>query len=130
MKRFVDADAIPGLLTYLSGKAVGWIALARRDEYLRIADYGLPDNWVIGCVYLNESARGRGIAAALIRGAVDYARQHGAVTVEGIPRGWRSGGSLGAQRITRSFLDAGFQPVDPVTEGVSFRLTLPSVEPK
>jgi hypothetical protein len=46
------------------------------------------------------------------------------VLIEAIPRGWRAGGDIGVERIMQSFLAAGFQLVDPVTEGVSFRITL------
>jgi GNAT superfamily N-acetyltransferase len=42
--------------------------------------------WVIPCITVRKLARGRGIAAALIRAAVVYAAEHGASVVEAYPR--------------------------------------------
>ena len=44
------------------------------------------DVWVIPCVTVRRSARGRGIALALIRAAVAYAARWGAPAVEAYPR--------------------------------------------
>src|SRR5687767_13765000 len=87
----------PGLLAYDGDEAVGWIAVAPRTEYRRIeASRATPrvddeDVWVIPCITVRPSARGRGIALALIRAAVKYANTQGAPAVEAYPR-------AGAQR--------------------------------
>lgn len=41
---------------------------------------------MIPCVTVRKSARGRGVALALIRAAVAYAAKHGAPAVEAYPR--------------------------------------------
>lgn len=82
----------PGLLAFDGDEAVGWIAVAPRTEYRRIeASRATPrvddeDVWVIPCITVRPSARGRGIALALIRAAVKYAKTQGAPAVEAYPR--------------------------------------------
>lgn len=82
----------PGLLAFEDDKPVGWIAIAPRTELRRIeASRATPrvddmDVWVIPCITVSPGARGRGIALALIRAAVAYARKQGAPAVEAYPR--------------------------------------------
>jgi ribosomal protein S18 acetylase RimI-like enzyme len=44
------------------------------------------DVWVIPCITVRKTARGRGVACALVRAAVEYAFAHGAPAVEAYPR--------------------------------------------
>lgn len=82
----------PGLLAFEGDEPVGWIAIAPRTELARVeASRATPrvddvDVWVIPCVTVSPSARGRGIALALIRAAVAYAFEQGAPAVEAYPR--------------------------------------------
>ncbi len=82
----------PGLLAYLDGEAVGWVAVAPRGELNRVdASRATPrvdevDVWVVPCVTVRKRARGRGIALNLVRAAVDYATQQGAPVVEAYAR--------------------------------------------
>lgn len=82
----------PGLMAFDGGEPVGWVAIAPRREFRRIeASRATPrvddvDVWVIPCITVRPGARGRGIAVALIRAAVAYARKHGAPAVEAYPR--------------------------------------------
>jgi GNAT superfamily N-acetyltransferase len=82
----------PGLLALDGDEPVGWVAIAPRPELRRVdasrATPRVDDTavWVIPCITVRPSARGRGIAVALIRAAVDYARKHGAPAVEAYPR--------------------------------------------
>jgi len=82
----------PGLLAFDGDQAVGWIAIAPRTELKRIensrATPQVDDEevWVIPCITVRPSARGRGIALALIRAAVAYAAKQGAPAVEAYPR--------------------------------------------
>jgi GNAT superfamily N-acetyltransferase len=92
MTRIARRRRAPGLLAYEGGEPVGWIALAPRTEYRRIeASSATPrvddvDVWVIPCITVRPMARGRGIAIALIREAVRFARKHGAPALEAYPR--------------------------------------------
>jgi GNAT superfamily N-acetyltransferase len=82
----------PGLIAFEGDEPVGWIAIAPRRELARIeASRATPrvddqDVWVIPCVTVRKTARGQGIALALIRAAVAYAFEHGAPGVEAYPR--------------------------------------------
>jgi GNAT superfamily N-acetyltransferase len=85
----------PGLLAYLDGEVVGWIALAPRGELSRVdKSKATPrvddvDVWVVPCITVRKEARGRGVALALIEAAVDYAARCGAPAVEAYARAGR-----------------------------------------
>lgn len=82
----------PGLLAFDGDEAVGWVAIAPRTEFKRIENSRATprvddeDVWVIPCITVRPSARGRGIAIALIRAAVAFAKKHRAPVVEAYPR--------------------------------------------
>jgi GNAT superfamily N-acetyltransferase len=92
MTKLARRRRAPGLLAFVGEEPVGWIAIAPRTELARIETSRATlrvDNenvWVIPCVTVSKTARGRGIALALIRAAVGYAAQQGAPAVEAYPR--------------------------------------------
>ena len=84
-------DLAPGLVAYRDGRAVGWVSLAPREDYERLA-YSkilapLDDApvWSIVCFVVSRRVRGQGLAAALLDAAIDYARDYGATTLEAYP---------------------------------------------
>jgi GNAT superfamily N-acetyltransferase len=91
LKEIVGSGATPGLLAYSNGKPVGWCAVAPRDAYPRfetsrtLARVDGQPVWSVVCFYVARRFRGREVSLALLRGAVDYARKHGASIVEGYP---------------------------------------------
>ena len=82
----------PGLIAFEDDEPVGWVAVAPRAELARVdASRATPrvddeDIWVIPCITVRKTARGRGIAIALIQAAVAYATEKGAPGVEAYPR--------------------------------------------
>ncbi len=92
MTKLARRRRAPGLLAFDNDEAVGWVALGPRGEFGRIdASRATPrvddvDVWIIPCVTVAKSARGRGIAVALIQAAVAYAAEKGAPAVEAYPR--------------------------------------------
>jgi len=92
MTKLARRGRAPGLLAFDGDEAVGWIAIAPRTELKRVeASRATPrvdeqDVWVIPCITVRPSARGRGVALALISAAVNYAQHHGAPAVEAYPR--------------------------------------------
>lgn len=92
MTKLARRRPAPGLLAFEGDEPVGWIAIAPRSELARIeASRATPrvddaDVWVIPCVTVRKTARGRGIALALIQAAVAYATEQGAPAIEAYPR--------------------------------------------
>jgi GNAT superfamily N-acetyltransferase len=89
--RLVASGEAPGLIAYAGGEPVGWIAVAPREEYPRLAASRtlkpLDDTpvWSITCFFVAKGYRGRGVSGKLIRGAVAHARRRGARMIEGYP---------------------------------------------
>jgi len=92
MTKLARRRRAPGLLAFEGEEPVGWIAVGPRAELARLdASRATPrvddvDVWVIPCISVRPSARGRGIAVALIRAAVAYAARWRAPAVEAYPR--------------------------------------------
>jgi GNAT superfamily N-acetyltransferase len=86
-----DGSIAPGLVAYRDGSAVGWVSLAPREDYERLAFSKLlrpvDDRpvWSIVCFVVSRKHRGSGVAGALLDGAIAYARDHGAATLEAYP---------------------------------------------
>ncbi len=92
MTKLARRRRAPGLLAFEGDEPVGWIAVAPRSEFARVdASRATPrvddeDVWIIPCVTVRKTDRGRGIALALIRAAVTYATEKGAPIIEAYPR--------------------------------------------
>jgi GNAT superfamily N-acetyltransferase len=115
----------PGLLGYRDGRVIGWVSVAPRASYRKLArsDFapaGDPDGadpsaaWSIVCFVVDRKERGRGLARRLLDAAVAHAREGGARTIEAyaidpgaerIPTPIAYGGTIAM------FLDAGFHVV-------------------
>ena len=86
------SEPAPGLVAFEADRAVGWVSVAPRDDYQRVV-YSkvipkIDDRpvWSIVCFAVSSTARGRGVARALLEAAVEFARSNGADTVEAYPR--------------------------------------------
>ena len=82
----------PVLVAYVDDEPVGFVSLGPRTDYAdlersrsmpRVDDVPV---WAIPCMTVRTAFRGRGIALALLRAAIEYARQNGAPAIEGYPR--------------------------------------------
>jgi GNAT superfamily N-acetyltransferase len=84
-------DLAPGLVGFLNGRAVGWVSLAPREDYGRLENAKLLARvdatpvWSIVCFVVSKMARGQGVAAQMLQGAIAYAREHGATMLEAYP---------------------------------------------
>ncbi|WP_223690625.1 GNAT family N-acetyltransferase [Leifsonia poae] len=93
LRQRIGQDPAPGVLAWLDGEPAGWAAvepfsrypgLARSPITKRTAD-DPADPWAVTCFVVRADARRRGVAGALLAGAVDFAVQHGATVIEGYP---------------------------------------------
>lgn len=80
----------PGVLAYDDGEVVGWAAVAPRSELPFARSQKIPhvddlEVWSLWCFRVRPGHRGKGISHALIEGAVEFARSHGAPALEGYP---------------------------------------------
>lgn len=81
----------PGLLGYRGGVPVGWVSLGPREQFAKLrkspALKPVDDApvWSIVCLVVPSEHRRQGVARALLRGAVDYARERGVRLVEAYP---------------------------------------------
>jgi len=91
MKRLVAAGVMPGLIGYRGGQPVGWISIGPREDYAKLARSpvmkpvdGKPV-WSIVCFVVPAEHRGQGVAAALLDGAIAYAKRRGVTLLEAYP---------------------------------------------
>ena len=139
------ASATAGLIAYLAGEPVGWCAVEPRPAYsgllrvFRVPWEGRDENkadasiWSVTCVLVRAGYRGRGIAHALARAAVDFARQRGARAVEAYPMITLPGQEISWDEIhvgTRSiFAEAGMSQVKhPTPRRVVMRIDFQAEE--
>lgn len=91
MKAIVDSGRVPGILAYHEGKAVGWCAVAPREEFPRLERSRLLKRvnkepaWSLVCLFVARSYRRQGVSESLLRAAAQHAKQSGARIVEGYP---------------------------------------------
>jgi GNAT superfamily N-acetyltransferase len=127
LKQLIGSGQPIGVLAYRNGTPVGWCQVAPRPEFYRLLHtrgLALSDAtagssvWSIVCVFVERTARGKGVPDALVDGAVTLAREHGATSVEAYPiaehtnrRSQLSSGTVGL------YARAGFR----LTEGSSGR---------
>jgi len=79
-------------LVFDGAECVGWCQFGSPEELPRIhnqraylaADAALPD-WRITCFFVGKGHRGRGVAAAALKGAIGQIRQLGGGLIEGYP---------------------------------------------
>jgi len=90
--RALVAKRPPGLLAYVNGEPVGWVATAPREEYVRLensrvlAPVAGERVWSAPCFFVHRAHRGSGLCAALLEAAAHYASEHGALAIEGYPQ--------------------------------------------
>jgi GNAT superfamily N-acetyltransferase len=90
-KALVDAGEFTGLVGYRGSTPVGWVSFGPREVFRKLARSpvmkpvdDLPV-WSVICFVVPARYRGQGVAHALLRQAVVYAKTHGACMLEGYP---------------------------------------------
>jgi GNAT superfamily N-acetyltransferase len=70
---------------------VGWVSLAPREEFAKLKRSPVMKPvddipvWSVICFVVPSAHRSQGVAHALLRGAIAYARKHGATLIEAYP---------------------------------------------
>jgi GNAT superfamily N-acetyltransferase len=116
VKTLCGGPVAPGVLAYKDLDVVGWAAVAPRSELPFARSTKIPhvDHlpvWSVWCIRVRPGHRGKGIAYALLDGAVAYARSEGAPAVEGYPvdnRGKKVDRTMAYVGTRKLFEDAGF----------------------
>lgn len=81
MKLLVDKNKPIGLIAFLHEQPVGWLALAPREDYMKIENsraFKRIDEkpvWSISCFFIKKEYRHKGLSQQLIKGAVDFAKR-------------------------------------------------------
>ena len=125
MQSLVEAGTEPGLLAYRDGQPVGWTSVAPRPQYGRIIRSRRigPDPeeaaderiWSVVCFWIPRRERGKGVANALLKAAVEHARSRGATSLEAYPVDAAGGRQPSANLFTGTltmFQRASFREVD------------------
>ena len=127
-----DSDTTSGLVAYLDDEPVGWCAVEPRPAYgglvrnNRVPWEGRSEDktdagvWAVTCVFVRAGFRGRGVAYALARASVEFARERGACALEAYPLLTTPGQRISWDEIhvgARSFFEAaGFAEVSHPTK--------------
>jgi GNAT superfamily N-acetyltransferase len=91
-----DAPTAAGLVGFLDGEPVGWVAVEPRTAYpflkrqrLALKERGEsladPGVWSVTCFVTRAGYRRQGVSSAMLRAAVAHARARGAAAIEGYP---------------------------------------------
>ena len=90
-KSIIDSGTVTGLLAYLHGEVVGWVAVEPRSAYAKLAHSRalkpVDDQpvWSVTCFFVAKHFRRQGITVELLRAAVEHVRRQGGTIVEGYP---------------------------------------------
>jgi GNAT superfamily N-acetyltransferase len=122
-----NAEATSGLVAYLDGEPIGWVAVEPRPAYFgllrvyrvpwegRTEDRADDSVWSVTCILVRAGFRGRGITYELVKAAVDFARGRGARAIEGYPMITQPGQVVIWDEVhvgtRRMFAEAGFTEV-------------------
>jgi len=125
-----DAGQTSGMVAYLDGEPVGWVAVEPRANYRRLRgssvpwagrdeDKDDPDVWAVVCFAIRTGYRQQGLTRTLAAAAVEFARERGATAVEAYPMIPKPGQSItwGEMNVgsRNTFLAAGLREVSRPT---------------
>jgi GNAT superfamily N-acetyltransferase len=93
----------PGLIAFRGDRAVGWCSLGPREDFDRLEHSRVIPRvddkpvWSIVCFAVSKTARGEGVAGALLEAAIEWARKQGAKTLEAYPVDVEPGTTVNAE---------------------------------
>jgi GNAT superfamily N-acetyltransferase len=130
LKEMTSRNEVAGLLAYVDGEPAGWCSIGPREDYAALENSRILKRideapvWSIVCFFIAKPFRNQGVMAGLLRGAVEYAEQHGAQVIEGYPidmqtdklAGERLSSYSGYMGIASAFRAVGFMEVANASE--------------
>lgn len=92
-QEITHAAVPPGLIAYAGNQPVGWTRVGPRSAFPRVSGNRAlakvltedPGAWWVTCFAVDRRHRQSGVGSALLKAAVEFAREHGATAVEGHP---------------------------------------------
>lgn len=120
LRELCSREHAPGMIAYVDGEPAGWCALGPRVEMGRLErSRTIPKIderpvWSVVCFVVRPDHRRRGVAHALLDGAIAYATQCGVEMLEAYPvdtEGERISGAFAYVGTTSLFEKAGFRRV-------------------
>jgi GNAT superfamily N-acetyltransferase len=90
-KKIVESGTPPGVLAYSGREAVAWIAIAPREQFVRLegsrvlAPVDEQPVWSIPCFFVRKDFRRKGVSMELLQAAAEFARKQKAKIIEGYP---------------------------------------------
>lgn len=91
MKRLVRSGVPTGILAYRGEKAIGWCAVAPRQDYPALERSRVlkpideQSVWSVACLYIDKSNRGKGVSVEILRAAIRHVKKSGGEILEGYP---------------------------------------------
>lgn len=91
MKKLVNKGETIGILAYAGKRAVGWCAVAPREDYPRLENSKVLSRiddkpvWSVSCFFIDKEFRRQGLSSELLKGAIKFAGKKGAKILEGYP---------------------------------------------
>jgi GNAT superfamily N-acetyltransferase len=90
VRELVAQEPPPGVIAYDGAEPVGWAGVHPRADTSFATNRRIPhvddlDVWSVWCIRVRPGHRGEGLSHHLLRGAVEFARAHGAPAIEGYP---------------------------------------------
>lgn len=92
MKKIVATETAPGVLAYDGKEPVGWIAVAPRKAFVRLAGSRIlapvddQPVWSVMCFFVRKDHRRQGLSVELLRAAAKFAKRNKAKVLEGYPQ--------------------------------------------
>lgn len=128
IQQLVKRNKPLGVLAFSGNKAIGWCAVAPRNEYIRLETSRIlkpvDDQlvWSVSCFFMQKGYRHKGLSVLLLKATVDFAISKGAKLIEGYPVEPKPSTSGGETRrglpdvfawtgIASAFIKAGFKEV-------------------
>ena len=92
-QEITHAAVPPGLIAYVGTHPVGWTRVGLRSAFPGVSGNRAlakvltddPGAWWVTCFAVDSRHRRSGVGSALLKAAVEFAREHGATAVEGHP---------------------------------------------